>query len=111
MDKVILISIPETSIKSMIEQAISKAFSEYIPSSNSNTKTVLNFAEACKYIGISKSHGYKLTSQGSIPFSKRGRKNYFDKDKLDQWLLSNSTKDSQTLREEAANYIQKNSKK
>ena len=105
MDKVILISIPETSIKSMIEQAVSKAFSDHLPSSKSNTKTIFNFDEACAYIGISKSHGYKLTSQGLIPFSKKGRKNYFDKDKLNDWLLENSSRDANALKKEAQSYI------
>lgn len=88
----------------------SKAISDHLPSSKSNSKTVFNFEEACAYIGISKSYGYKLTSQGLIPFSKRGRKIYFDKDQLDDWLLGNSSKDAKTLRKEAQSYISKTSK-
>ena len=107
MDKVILISIPETSIKLMIEEAVSKAINHCLSKENSHFKNVFNFEEACEYIGISKSHGYKLTSKGLIPYSKRGKRNYFDKDKLDQWLLQNSSKDNQTIKEEAQRYLNK----
>jgi len=110
MDKLIFISIPETSIKLMIDQAVSKAISDHLPKDKSNSKTVFNFVEACKYIGISESHGYKLTSKGLIPFSKRGRKNYFDKEKLDEWLLEHSSKSASTLRSEAKKYLNKKAK-
>ena len=108
MDKVILISIPETSLKLLIEQSVNKALSMHLQLELSNKKTVFNFDEACKYIGISKSHGYKLTSKGLIPFSKQGKKNYFDKDELDQWLLSNKSKDLDQIKADTQNYLQKN---
>ena len=55
-------------------------------------KRVLNFKEACRYIGFSNSYMYKLTCAGIIPFSKpNGKTIFFDRDKLDEWLLSNSS--------------------
>jgi len=41
-------------------------------------KEVLNFNDACKYLDISASHLYKLTSQKLIPhFCPQGKKLYF----------------------------------
>ena len=55
-----------------------------------STKRVMNFDEVCKYIGISQSALYKMTSIGSIPFHKpRGKMLYFDKAEIDEWLLRN----------------------
>ena len=52
---------------------------------------MLNFSEACAFLGYAKSYVYKLTSGGIIPFSRpNGGKIYFDRDKLEAWLLSNS---------------------
>lgn len=67
---------------------------------------VLSFKEACSYLGLSKSYLYKLTSSDIIPFSKpNGKKIYFDREKLDEWMLG---KPNVTLAEReinAATYI------
>ncbi|HBI39989.1 MAG TPA: DNA-binding protein, partial [Tenacibaculum sp.] len=48
-------------------------------------KQVLNLNEAAKYLDISKSHLYKLTSRKEIPFyCPQGKRLYFKKDELDQ---------------------------
>lgn len=53
-------------------------------------KTVLNFNEACKYLDVSPSHLYKLTSTKQIPhFCPQGKKLYFKRDELDNWLQRN----------------------
>ena len=53
-------------------------------------KEVLTLDEACRYTGISRSYMYKLTSLEKIPHSKpSGKMIYFDRKKLDFWLLRN----------------------
>jgi len=69
-------------------------------------KKVLSFDEACEYSGISRSYMYKLTARGEIPFSKpRGKLIYFDKEKLEQWLLSHQSKSRDEIKNEALNYV------
>ncbi|MDL5512933.1 helix-turn-helix domain-containing protein [Arenibacter sp. M-2] len=54
-------------------------------------KEVLTFEETCDYTGISRSYLYKLTSSGNIPHSKpNGKMIFFEKEKLNDWLLQNS---------------------
>ena len=54
------------------------------------SKNVLNLEEACNYLGFKKSYLYKLTSAGIIPHSKpNGKTIFFDKAKLEAWMLSN----------------------
>lgn len=68
-------------------------------------KTVLSLEEASEYTGISRSYLYKLTARGDIPFSKpRGKMIYFSREKLDEWLLSNSKKSEKEIKTEALNY-------
>lgn len=56
-------------------------------------KTTLNFDEACKYLDVSASHLYKLTSTKQIPhFCPQGKKLYFKRDELDAWLQRNRQK-------------------
>ena len=53
-------------------------------------KTTLNFNEACKYLDVSPSHLYKLTSSKQIPhFCPQGKKLYFKREELDAWLQRN----------------------
>ena len=50
-------------------------------------KTVLSLEEASVYTGLNISHIYKLTLTGGIPCYKTiGKKLYFDKSELDEWM-------------------------
>ncbi len=73
-----------------------------------SNKKVLTFDEACDYTGISRSYLYKLTSSGVIPYSKpNGKVIFFDKEKLNKWLLKNARKSADEIEEEALNYNMK----
>ena len=69
-------------------------------------KQVLNFNDACIYLELSQSHLYKLTSTGSIPHYKpNGKKLYFNRQELDNWLLRNRNNSIDEIEQEAANYL------
>jgi excisionase family DNA binding protein len=52
---------------------------------------VLSFDEGCQYLGYKKSYVYKLTSSGILPYSKpNGKRIYFDRELLEEWMLSNA---------------------
>jgi excisionase family DNA binding protein len=69
-------------------------------------KTVLSFDEASVYTGLSKSHLYKLTSTGGIPcYKPTGKKLYFDKDELDEWLLRNKKLSQDEIDDMAENHL------
>jgi len=52
--------------------------------------TPFNFVQAAKYLSISQSHLYKLTSHRKIPFHKpTGKYLYFFKGELDLWIVNN----------------------
>lgn len=65
-------------------------------------KRVLNFDEACNFTGISRSFMYKLTSSRQIPHCKpNGKLIYFEREKLEKWLLQNYKQSNAELEEEA----------
>ena len=69
-------------------------------------KDVLNFNEACTYLDISASHLYKMTSQKSIPhFCPQGKKLYFNRTELDEWLQRNRQSSTDEIETMAANYL------
>lgn len=69
-------------------------------------KTVLNFNEAAEFTGLSKSHLYQLTSKGGIPvYCPSGKKLYFNREELQQWLLRNKKKTKDEIESEANAYV------
>lgn len=65
-------------------------------------KNVLSFDEWCLYCGFSESWGYKLTSANKVEFSRpEGKMIYFDRAKVDAWLLQNPVRTTATLQAEA----------
>ena len=69
-------------------------------------KRVLNFNEACELTSFAPSYLYKLTSAGVVPFSKpNGKRIFFDREKLEHWLLSNATMGSDERDKAAATYV------
>lgn len=98
------LSIPE--LRQLLREEVEQALSEQATDSPTQ-QTIFNFSQGCEYLGISKSHGYKLTSQQRIPFSKRGKRIYFEKAVLDQWLLANKVQSVSQLETAMDNYLTK----
>ena len=72
------------------------------------TKEILTFNEAVKYLDVSHSHLYKLTSLAIIPFYKpNGKKLYFNTNELDKWLLSKRQAPKDEIEQEASQYLLK----
>lgn len=75
-------------------------------------KEVLNFSEACQYLDISESHLYKLTSRKQVPhFCPQGKKLYFNRQELDQWLQTNRKNTTEEVEREATDYILNNKRR
>ncbi len=69
-------------------------------------KRVLTFQEGCTYLGLRPSYVYKMTSAGILPYSKpNGKKIYFDREKLEDWMLSNSRSSNQEKEVQASTYV------
>ena len=78
---------------------------ELIKEQSLSQKEVLNFTEATIYLELSASHLYKLTSGGTIPFYKpNGKKIYFKRSELNNWLLSNRQQTNTEIESIAANF-------
>ncbi len=71
---------------------------EKLDQQNMLQKTVLNFNDACVYLDVSSSHLYKLTSAKQIPhFCPQGKKLYFRREELDNWLQRNRQQTTEEL--------------
>ena len=69
-------------------------------------KRVLSFTEGCNYLGYKKSYVYKLTSSGVLPYSKpNGKRIYFDRILLEEWMLSNANSSLEDKMRVASSYV------
>lgn len=66
------------------------------------SKSVLNLDEVCTLTGLSKSHIYKLTCWGKIPFYKQSKHLYFDRVEIEVWLKTNRFKSSNEFEKEVS---------
>jgi excisionase family DNA binding protein len=72
---------------------------------NLANKQILNFNEASKYLELSHSHLYKLTSASSITFYKpTGKKLYFKREDLDNFRLRNRSASISEIEAQAENF-------
>lgn len=77
-----------------------------------SSKKVLTFDEGCNYLGYAKSYVYKLTSSGVLPFSKpNGKSIFFDREKLEAWMLSNESSSHEEKQVQAATYLSTQNKR
>ena len=68
-------------------------------------KPILTFEEGCRYTGLSKSYMYKHTSAGNIPYYKpEGRKIYFKKAELEEWMLRNRQSSNTEIKRKATKF-------
>ena len=71
-------------------------------------KDVLNLIEASLYLDLSQSHLYKLTSTGAIPcYKPNGKKVYFNRAELDNWLLRNRQNTTNEIDDAVDNFMLK----
>ena len=69
-------------------------------------KNVLSFEEASRFLNLSMSYLYKLTSGNLIPHYKpQGKMLYFEKTELEAWLRQNPVKTAVQINQEAQRYI------
>jgi excisionase family DNA binding protein len=75
--------------KKKIEGRLSKIESQLNP-----MKKIMNVKELSYYIGMAESYIYKLSSAKIIPhYSPLGKMIYFDRDEINEWILSNKIHD------------------
>lgn len=53
------------------------------------SKQVWTIHEVCSYTNLSRSSIYNFTCKGLIPFYKKAKHLFFDREEINQWLKSN----------------------
>jgi excisionase family DNA binding protein len=92
MDQVILSPLKICELESLIENSVRKVLEENSASNTTeNTRQysdLLNIQEASKFLGIAVPTIYSKVSERLIPHSKIGKKLFFSRDELSNWVKS-----------------------
>jgi excisionase family DNA binding protein len=75
---------------------------------NHNADIPMNVKEVASYLHLAVATIYGLTHSGIIPYYKTGKKLYFKKDDIDEWIFSKKRKTHDDIAKEAMEYIRKN---
>jgi excisionase family DNA binding protein len=88
--------------------SIEKAIEKLNTKSNSDDD-FMNTEQVASFVGLSKATIYGLTHQHKIPFFKVGKRLYFKKSEVVNWITSTKVKTKQGVNQLADEYIFKNS--
>jgi len=73
MNNIVLTSLSEEQLRTIIKDAIHEELSQ------KKEKELLNFKEACEFLGISPSALNKWKSENKIPFKRLGKRIFFNR--------------------------------
>ena len=88
-----------------MEEKILKELSEIKKFSLLASKNVLTFDDLVLLTGLSRSHLYRLTSSHQIPYYKKGKCCFFDKNEIEQWMKENRVNTTEESQSGAIKYI------
>jgi len=98
MDKIILTT--QNELENLIQNCFRKAMSEQAGKPETPKTDFLNLKEAAKYLNLANQTIYGLTSKNEIPFLKRGKKLYFKKTELENWINEGKRKSITEIKKE-----------
>jgi excisionase family DNA binding protein len=84
---------------------------EQVTSVQNDPDIVMTLEHACKFLNIARPTMYGMTSRRTIPFMKRGKKVYFRKDDLIEWLNKGRRKTVEELTNESIASLKKRKNK
>lgn len=106
MTDLMLTSIKKEELSILIEDSIRKVLAENPVSANAAQSTdYLNIEEASKLLNLAKATVYALSASGKIPVIKKGKRLYFTKQELIEWLNKGRKKTVDEIEQEAQQYL------
>jgi len=106
MEKVILTQISIEEFRQIIREEIESALQDFKQNGSfEQVEEILDVDATAKFLGISKGCLYKKTYKMEIPRFKRGKRLYFKRSELIEWISEGKLKTMKDIEMEAANYL------
>ncbi|MBV6654222.1 MAG: helix-turn-helix domain-containing protein, partial [Mameliella sp.] len=101
----VTVGITKEDLQAAFEAAVRNAMQELQAPAKEPEEELLNFDQACDFLGIAKSTGYQRVNRGELPHFKKGRRLYFRKSELIKYIESGRRKTRKDLEAAAAEYL------
>jgi predicted DNA-binding transcriptional regulator AlpA len=105
MSEIILTTISIKEIKQLIEGAVKKAIMQNKNLAEDQNSTFMDVNQAAEFLGIAKATLYGKCCNLLIPHFKKGKKLYFDKAELLDWLKSGKRKTINDINESVNTHL------
>ena len=107
MNEIIITTISKAEIQHLIESAVQKAITQKASDDIGQADSFLDVNQAAAFIGIAKATLYGKCSDQLVPHFKKGKKLYFDKKELIEWLKSGKRKTVDDIHADVNTYLGK----
>jgi excisionase family DNA binding protein len=94
-----------------IEQLLIELKANQINGNPTPAEMFMNVQQVAEYLSLSVQTIYGLTSRLEVPTIKKGKRLYFKKAEIDEWLLKGRRKTKEEIIEQAHNYLIRNKRK
>lgn len=103
----IILQLDSTQLQTIVQDAIRRVITEQpqTPNVMQTEPDLLNVNEAATFLNLAKPTIYGLVCQSKIPCMKKGKKLYFSRQELTDWLKQGKKKTIAEMQEEADNFL------
>lgn len=108
MQNLVLTQISDLEIRKLFREELENFFTENkIGENKAETEEIGGIDLAIELTGLAKPTIYSLCSERKIPHSKQGKRLYFSRQELTEWIRNGKRKTQSEIAIEAANYGEK----
>jgi excisionase family DNA binding protein len=112
MQAVTITQITALEFQSLIEDSVRKALSHHTTDrSQPEADKLMTIEQAAAFLSLSVPTLYTQTSKAIIPCMKKGKRLYFSKDELTDWIKQGRKQSSSEITSERDNYLKASYKK
>jgi len=106
MEAVTITQISPPELETLIEKTISKCLSGNKPTTTQQaTDQLLTIAQVAEFLSLSVPTVYGLVSRSVIPCMKKGKRLYFSKDEISDWIKTGKKKTISEMAADADSYL------
>jgi excisionase family DNA binding protein len=106
MESITITQITPPELETLIEKTISKVLNSNKPTpSQPATDELLTISQVAEFLSLSVPTIYGLVSKAAIPCMKKGKRLYFSKDEISNWIKAGRKKTLAELNSEADAYL------
>lgn len=109
MQNLVFTQLSVSEIRGLFREELHTYFSEreYHSNEQLDSGEILTIQEAADFLKLKKATIYALVSKSEIPNSKQGKRLYFSKQELTDWIKSGRRKTAAEIRETVVNHSSK----